>query len=41
MTVVDALLDHDAVISPADVTAAVDDNHADIADVLLTHVRDV
>ena len=38
-SVVAVLLEHDAVISPADVTAAVDNDHADIADVLLTHVR--
>ena len=40
-TVVAALLHYDAVVSPADVTAAVDNGHAGIADALLTHVRDM
>ena len=40
-SVVEALLENGAVISPADVTAAEDNDHTDIADVLLTHVRDV
>ena len=38
-SVVAALLEHDAVISPTHVTAAVQNDHADVADVLLTHVR--